>query len=115
MIFVDTSAWYALYDRKEQHHREATRWFERNRTPLMTTDYVFDETLTILKARGQSREALGFGQYVFGGDTRIFLYHVEEDDLRSAWRTFVRFADKDWSFTDCVSTASVRSSWRRSA
>lgn len=31
------------------------------------------------------------------------VYHVSRADVAAAWAVFRKFADKDWSFTDCVS------------
>ena len=31
------------------------------------------------------------------------IHKITELDLELAWETFERFADKDWSFTDCTS------------
>jgi uncharacterized protein len=106
VIFVDTSAWYAAIVADDPNHADATRWLRVNRTALLTTDYVADETLTLLKARGQYRRALELGESLFRGEVAT-LYAVTPADLRAGWETFRRFADKDWSFTDCVSKVVV--------
>lgn len=31
------------------------------------------------------------------------IHKITGPDLERAWETFERFADKDWSFTDCTS------------
>jgi predicted nucleic acid-binding protein len=28
---------------------------------------------------------------------------LTEDDIREAWSIFLRYSDKEWSFTDCTS------------
>lgn len=43
-IFVDTGGWYAAIDRKDRDHEAARRFLENNSLPLITTDYVMDET-----------------------------------------------------------------------
>lgn len=69
---------------------------------MLTTDYIVDETLTLLRARRDPERALALGHDFFeGGLTR--LYFLTEDDIRRSWETFRRFADKGWSFTDCTS------------
>lgn len=78
MIFVDTSAWYAK------------------------TDYIVDETLTLLRSHKQSRVALRLGQQLFEG-TFGRLYYLTPEDLAEAWESFRQFDDKEWSFTDCTS------------
>jgi predicted nucleic acid-binding protein len=53
-VFVDTGAWFAYLVRRDPDHRAATRWMRRNRQPLVTTDYILDELLTLLKVRENS-------------------------------------------------------------
>lgn len=69
----------------------------------MTTDYVVDETLSLYKYRGHPRRALLFGEDMRGPSPIAAVYHVSRADVAAAWVVFRRFADKDWSFTDCVS------------
>lgn len=45
MIFVDTSAWYASVVQSDPNHRAAADWWTRNQEPLLTTNYVLDETV----------------------------------------------------------------------
>ena len=52
MIFVDTGAWIAILNRRDQHHQEAVTIFNKLRQQqmrLLTTDYVIDETVTRLR------------------------------------------------------------------
>jgi predicted nucleic acid-binding protein len=102
MIFVDTSAWFASAVAGDENFAVASQWLKQNKQPLITTDYVVDETLTLLKARGQRVVALNLGQQFFDG-ALAEIYHLAGEDLRATWETFRRFSDKDWSFTDCTS------------
>ncbi|MDT4898191.1 MAG: uncharacterized protein QOH25_3268 [Acidobacteriota bacterium] len=68
----------------------------------MTTDYIVDETLTLLRARGEELRALRMGEEFFNG-TLATIYHLTEADIRLAWETFRSYSDKKWSFTDCAS------------
>jgi predicted nucleic acid-binding protein len=45
-IFVDTGGWYAAIDRQDRSHEVARHFLENNQLPLVTTDYVMDETVT---------------------------------------------------------------------
>jgi predicted nucleic acid-binding protein len=102
MIFVDSGAWFAAAVLPDRRHAEARRWLEQNTEPLLTTDYIVDETLTLLRARGEPKRALTVGGQFFLGELAT-IYHVTEDDIRAAWDVFRRYADKEWSFTDCTS------------
>jgi len=102
MIFVDTGAWFASLIPTDPDHASASAWLAGNTSPLLTTDYVIDETLTLLKARGERTRALLLGASFFrSGVSEI--HKITETDFALAWETFERFADKDWSFTDCTS------------
>jgi uncharacterized protein len=103
MIFVDTSAWYASLVPTDRNHSRALQWLTANHSPLLTTDYVIDETLTLLRVRGERKRALLLGARFFqDGDADI--HKITTADLALAWKIFEQFDDKDWSFTtDCTS------------
>lgn len=64
MIFVDTSAWYAPSVVRDTNHTAANCTLQSLREPLITSDFVVDETLTLLRSRGEKRLALKFGSKV---------------------------------------------------
>ena len=102
MIFVDTSAWFAMTVPSDQDHAAVTHCFSQSAEPLFTTDYVMDETLTLLRARGYDQRALALGAEFFSGSLAE-LYYLSETDVQAAWEVFRRYDDKKWSFTDCAS------------
>lgn len=106
-LFVDTAAWCGLYDRKDQYHRQAralANTFKKSPTQLVTTDYVFDETLTLLRARTNHSNAVSFGRYVMAS-TAIEMVEITREVKEMAWEIFVTYEDKLFSFTDCTSFA----------
>lgn len=102
MIFVDTSAWYASSSVRDANHQEAKRFLTSVRERLVTSDYVIDETLTLFRSRGENLHALTFGAEVIDGSFAEIIT-ITEQDFAAAWDVFQRFADKEWSFTDCTS------------
>lgn len=102
MIFVDTSAWFASVVPSDPAHQVVSIWMRQNTEPLLTTDYVVDETLTLLRARKQTARSLSMGQAFFTGKLGI-LYCLTEADIHLTWQVFSQFSDKEWSFTDCSS------------
>jgi len=102
MIFVDTSAWFASVVPSDAHHHAASLWVEQNTQALITTDYVIDETLTLLRTRREAQRATALGEAFFS-HTLATIYYLTEEEIRQTWQTFRKFADKDWSFTDCSS------------
>jgi len=71
-------------------------------TPLVTTDYCVDETLTLLQARGEPRRALDAGRALFEEDIAR-LHMVSADQISRAWILFQQRLSNGWSFTDCTS------------
>jgi predicted nucleic acid-binding protein len=101
-IFVDTGAWFARFVPSDRDHQAAREWFVRNPRPLITTDDIVDELLTVLRVRGEYPRALEVGPSLFNGDV-CDLEWVRPSDVKEAWRVFSTYQDKGWSFTDCVS------------
>ena len=102
MIFVDTGAWFAAFVPNDADHAAADGWLEANTEILVTTDYVIDELLTLLKIRGEFQRARRLGVSLFAEEIAQITW-VMPGDVRRAWDIFRRYRDKDWSFTDCVS------------
>jgi len=102
MIFVDTGAWFASVVAWDANHAAAAAWLSSNHERLVSTDYVLDETLTLLRARNDNDSALAFGYEFFQGDLAD-LIKIDDTDVSKAWDIFRKFSDKDWSFTDCTS------------
>jgi len=102
VIFVDTGAWFAVAVVNDKNHPAARQWIAQNAEVLITSDDVVSETLTLLRARGESAMAVRVGEDFFAGEiARIAV--VTEEDFRNAWDVFRDFKDKGWSFTDCTS------------
>lgn len=80
MIFVDSGAWFASLVPTDQDHAAATAWLGQNREPLVTTDYILDETLTLLRIRGQNARAMLFGEQLLGG-TLARLHFLARDEV----------------------------------
>ena len=102
MIFVDTGAWFASVIAADPDHAAATAWLVQNQLPLVTTDFIVDETLTLLRVRGQNPKALALGGLLLA-EQAASLHYLTPAEINEAWDIFCQYADKDWSFTDCTS------------
>jgi predicted nucleic acid-binding protein len=106
MIFVDTSAWYAAYVPTDPHHQVISQRL-RSESEVVTSDFVVDETITLLLARHERQRALRFGHdLLVTGVARVEC--IETADLVSAYNVLLRFHDKAWSFTDCTSYVAMQ-------
>jgi predicted nucleic acid-binding protein len=66
---------------------ESCRFLQQNPLPLVTTDYVVDEALTLLRARGEGAKAVALGRRLF--DLQVVnLIYVTPEFLSRAWELF---------------------------
>ncbi|OGP11591.1 MAG: hypothetical protein A2055_00355, partial [Deltaproteobacteria bacterium GWA2_47_9] len=103
-IFIDTGAWYAVVDKKDPDHKQAETFLKNNKTPLLTTNFIFDETVTLLRSRLGWSTAKDFGQNLKLSSFASIVVVKDEDEER-AWQIFLKYKDQDFSFTDCTSFA----------
>lgn len=109
-LFVDTAAWVALLDVSDFQHQAAVRFWESLRsTPVafVTSDYILDEAYTRLRLSLGLQAAVTLHELIRGSRS-VTVVKVGEDVLEEAWEIFVRYQDKEWSFTDCTSFALMR-------
>lgn len=107
MIFVDTGAWFASDVPVDPVHTAAVRFLASVREPLVTTDYIIDELLTLLQMRGFPQCARIVGEALLKSDV-CRLERVTASDASAVWNVFNAYEDKRWSFTDCVSREVMR-------
>jgi predicted nucleic acid-binding protein len=109
-LFVDTTALVAIEDKDDANHQEAVGFREkigRSETPfrvLYTSNYIIDETLTLLRAHCGHSVAVGF-RNALEASKLVRVFWITEALERDAWSIFERQMDKDYSFTDCTSFA----------
>ena len=107
---MDSAGFLALWDAGDQHHAAARRLHEhlvRKQRRFLTTEYVADETITLLLIRHSRRAALDFLDTVERSEA-LRLEWIDPARFHAAAGWFRRHADKEWSFTDCVSFAVMR-------
>ena len=103
-IFVDTGAWYALVDSDDADHKAAAAFLAANSMPLITTNFIFSETVTLIRYRVGHVAARSFGQKL--QESRfVRIVAVTPADEERAWDIFRKYQDQDFSFVDCTSFA----------
>lgn len=108
-LFVDTSAFAAIQNASDTNHRPALEFWRRtaaSRAAIYTTDYIFDETYTLMLRCVGREAALDFGHAIMGSSVVQMIY-VDEYLQQKAWRIAIKYSDKRFSFTDCVSFAVI--------
>ncbi len=110
-IFVDTSGFFALLVKADGTHDRARAILARaahSRSRFVTTDYVLDETATLLKARGQGHRAAAFFESLFRSQA-CRIEWMDPERFEQTRRFFIKHQDQAWSFTDCFSFCLIRS------
>ncbi|HLY77515.1 MAG TPA: PIN domain-containing protein [Thermoplasmata archaeon] len=111
MIFIDTSAWYALLTEKDIHRPEAEEFFAEigkgHFGAPLTTDYVLDETFTLLRLRGGVTAVRRLADLLRRSPT-VRRVRISEAAFEAGLDMIVSHADKKWSFTDCTSFVTMR-------
>ena len=104
-LFVDTAGWMACADDADPAHNRVVKardhWFEQGGI-LVTTDYVIDETLTLVRTR-LGLAAAGRWWVQIEQSSRLRWEWVGVARAEKARVIFFHFHDKDFSFTDCAS------------
>lgn len=76
----------------------------RKKRSFLTTDYIVDETVTLLLVRHSHAGAADFLKTTLESKSLRFEW-VDSERFHAAAELFRRHDDKEWSFTDCVSFA----------
>ncbi len=108
--FVDTSGFYALLVKKDGSHERARAFVEqaaRSGGRFITTDYILDETATLLKGRRRAHLAQALFETVFMS-AACRVEWMEPDGFARTKAFFLKHHDQEWSFTDCFSFSVMR-------
>ena len=105
MIFIDTGAFLARYLRNDRHHRSAVAVWETlgsNRENCVTSNFVLDETFTLLGRRAGYGFAVQRARNIYASQALTICRPDREDEIK-ALQIFGKYADQHVSFTDCIS------------
>jgi len=104
-LFVDTGGFYALVSADDPSHKKAIAIREeasRTQRRAVSTDYVLDETATLLQARGLKKRLEEFLRMI--ETSQALSMEWMTPDRFAAMRKFIlKHLDQEFSFTDCAS------------
>jgi hypothetical protein len=104
-LYVDTAGWMAMADRKDPLNAVAiaTRdlWLENNGI-LVTSNYIVDETLTLIRMRIGLNSARKWWAMV-SKSPRCKMHRITPEREQTALKWFFGWQDQSFSFTDCTS------------
>jgi uncharacterized protein len=104
LIFVDTTVWVSGIDSSDALHEDGSAVLEAlaegRLASAVTTDFVLDETLTLLKRRGGKLEAIARAVDSILSSAGVDLIYVDEALFGQALYTYKKY--EKLSFTDAV-------------
>ena len=104
-LFVDTSGLYALLVKTDQQHGAAVTALRAARgisRRCLTTDYVLDETTTLLKMRGHGHLVAPLLDATLDSQACRIIW-MDPGRFDSTRRFLAKHNDQQYSFTDCFS------------
>lgn len=108
--FVDTAAWIALINLNDRFHSQSKQVMsdlQRQRTQLITTDFVFIEVADALSAIGIRQKTVTY----INGLRNLNILEVEPFNntlFNEGWDLYGQRPDKEWTLTDCISIAFMK-------
>jgi predicted nucleic acid-binding protein len=109
VIFVDTSFWVALRNRRDARHGDAELLLRAHASvQLVTTNHVRGETWTFLNRRAGHRAAVDFLD-ALDRSPRVRVVFVSEELEAQALGWLRRHDEREYSFVDATSYAVMRS------
>ena len=112
--FVDTGAFCAFCDRRDSLHVIAVRQFSlmlKEKYPLITTNFIIDETYTWIRYRLGASEALEFIRKIRASESHrppLEIVTISREIEDNAFHMLEKFADQDLSYTDATSLAVIK-------
>jgi predicted nucleic acid-binding protein len=104
-LFIDSGGFYALVSAESAPHADAVAIMEesrRVRRRAVTTDYVLDETATLLRARGLTKQLKEF-LWLTESSQALNIEWMTPDRFAAARTFMLKHLDQEFSFTDCAS------------
>ena len=110
MIYIDTGAFLARYISHDQYHsqaREGWKKLERTGKKCFTSNFVLNETFTLLARRASYSFAAQRARAILSSEILAILRASQEEEF-DALELFEKYADQEVSYTDCISFALMR-------
>ena len=108
MIFVDTSFWVALRNRRDSHHELAARLMRDHQdATLIVSNHVRGETWTYLRRRAGHGSAVAFLD-AMDRSPRVRLHRTTEAQEARSLRWLRMRDEREYSFVDATSFAIMR-------
>ena len=107
-IFVDTSAWFALLNKKDKEHAKIKEIYQallENNNTLIISNQVLGETFTLLRYRVKNNELPFKFIELINKSILIKKVFVEEKIGKEALKILENYKDQKFSYVDATSFA----------
>jgi predicted nucleic acid-binding protein len=104
-VFVDTAAWLALINNKDDYHDLAVEIRKKLKAQgyyFVTTDFVFLEVADALNSPKFRRQAIKFINSL-RNLFDLLVIPISSELFLKGWDFYCQRLDKDWGLTDCIS------------
>ena len=105
MVFIDASAWIALFHMRDKYHKTAWIVYEQllnDAGKFLTSNWVTYEAITLLKSRANYRTAKTLWDILQDAELSKVV-QVDRELEKGAVDLFWRYQDKSWGVVDCTS------------
>lgn len=109
-IFVDTGWFKGIVDKTDDHHiraKDVFRSFKKDRSVLLTTNFVVAETFTLVRKSCGLYWARKLNELMTSLKPSLAIERVMVEDERRVWDWFW-YNWRDLSYTDCTSFAVMK-------
>ncbi|MEF8873597.1 MAG: PIN domain-containing protein [Candidatus Thermoplasmatota archaeon] len=102
-IFVDSSAWIALNEKKDAHHKDAKRFAESNRKgklnfgPIHTSEMILQETYTFLRYNYNYDAAVDIVEKI--SESKVIIHPFNSLEFEEIWKR-IKKEKNELSFVD---------------
>ena len=105
VVLIDASIFCAFANTDDIFHQKAKTILERlfadRDQRLVTTDYIFDESVSVVMRKAGKELAKELGRFIL--QSEIILMNIDDSLFPQAWELFQK--TEGFSFTDCSSLA----------
>jgi predicted nucleic acid-binding protein len=111
-LFIDTGGFFALFSQDDLAHEKASAHMEeagRVHRRAVTTDYVLNETATLLRARALTKHLKEFLRMTETSEA-LSIEWMTPDRFAAARTFMLKHLDQEFSFTDCASFVVMKES-----
>ncbi len=95
-IFIDTSSFFILIAKNDKFHRKVKETWEdfqiNDKYSLYTSDYIINETLTLVQAKINKKTAIELGNILLNSKI-LNIGNIDSELWQEGWRIFKKYQD----------------------